>query len=60
MPWLLWPSIGQYKSYEPSLESVARSVALAPGWMSPVFSSTPFPSISSAWAIVPLFDTLKS
>jgi hypothetical protein len=35
-------------------------MALAPGWMSPVFSSSPFPSISSAWAIVPSFVTRKS
>jgi hypothetical protein len=36
------------------------SVALDPGWMSPLFSSTPFPSISSAWVIVPLFVILKA
>jgi hypothetical protein len=37
------------------LERFTRGVAVDPGATSPVFSSTPFPSISRAWMIVPSF-----
>src|SRR5690349_3862586 len=57
IPLARWPSMGQYSSYFPFLESDTVMEAAWPGAIDPVFASTPFPSISSACVSLPVFLT---